>query len=236
METDTVLAQQGEPPSASLYFSVLFGLRVLGLSEMGPTSPVLCDAHLEQTTMKPIFLQWWEWLTLYGNCLNKLEWTRPYSLQIFENWTVKSEQTLAPTLNLWIKEPCAWNQDICAKVQLCRQGKPKYWFCFEMRDPSAFWCYVMFLIPFFILHTWVTLSRYSWKQFKKVLKLRSGLCQGLKLLENFLIIEILECDQFDTCVHNDMSMFAFCSSVIAQKMWAGWNCFFQMLYRMFYLV
>lgn len=64
------------------------------------------------------------------------------------------------------------------------------------------------------------LSWCSWKQFRKVLKLRSGLCQGLKLLENCLIIEILEYDQFDTCVHNDMNMCAFCISEITQKLWA----------------
>lgn len=38
------------------------------------------------------------------------------------------------------------------------------------------------------------------------LKLRSGLCQGLKLLENFLIIQVLEDNQFDTCVYNDAEM------------------------------
>lgn len=55
---------------------------------------------------------------------------------------------------------------------------------------------------------------------KTILKLRSTLCQGLKLLENFLIIEILEHDQFDTCVHNDMNTCVFCISVKTQKMWA----------------
>lgn len=34
-----------------------------------------------------------------------------------------------------------------------------------------------------------------------------------------MIIDILECDQFDTCVYNGMNMCVFCISVIIQKMW-----------------
>ena len=83
----------------------------------GPTHPVLCCAHPEQTIPpKYVLLKWRDGET----CLELFQGDQMISsLQILENWTIKCTQTLAPTLNFWIKEPCAWNQDKGAEVQPC---------------------------------------------------------------------------------------------------------------------